>query len=161
MRRTIIIVCFFSASILWAQSAPPSKVNRIAIEQAKNCSISKLDPDLPNVSLEFFLKYESQGAPIRWQVNDCGGRSGNRLIDRERDKPMCVEADVDLKNGVLMVWILVGLQGGLIDPPEFVAAEVTGETGASRTIRRLSDVPMELHRRVPSKMPADRPPIVG
>jgi len=46
------------------------------------------DRSLPNLSLEFFLRNESGGTPIKWEVNHCGEQAGDPAIDRGRDSPM-------------------------------------------------------------------------
>ena len=83
---------------LWAQPPSANKKQKAAIQRAKNLIVSSFDRSLPNVSLEFFLKYEAGGAPIKWEVNDCGEQTGNPATDRGHDSPMCVEADFDSKD---------------------------------------------------------------
>ena len=55
---------------LWTQQSPVSKTEKVAIQRAKSLMVSSFDRSLPNVSLEFFLKYEGGGAQIKWEVND-------------------------------------------------------------------------------------------
>src|ERR1700686_2151911 len=94
MSRMILILWFaLFASYLWAQPPAGEKTDQAAIQQAKRVLVSSLDSTLPKVSLEFFLNYESGGADIRWEVNDCGEQTGNPATDRGTDTPICVEAD--------------------------------------------------------------------
>jgi hypothetical protein len=116
----------------------------------KNLPVSKLDSSLPNLSLEYFLKYESEDAPIRWEVNDCGEQTGDRATNREYDVPMCVEADVDLKHSALTILIAVGTaKKGISGVPALFDASITYPTGVVRTIHRLGELLRELHRPLP------------
>ena len=76
--------------------------------------VSSFDRTLPNVSLEFFLRNEGGGAPIKWEVNDCGEQTENPATDRGRDSPMCIEADFDVKaRAAVTVLVSVGtFEGG-------------------------------------------------
>ena len=85
---------------------PPLK--QAALQHAKSALVSSLDSSLPKVSLEFFLNYESGGADIRWEVNDCGEQTGNPAMDRENDPPMCVEADFAKDQTGVTVMVSVG-----------------------------------------------------
>jgi hypothetical protein len=82
----------------WPQPSSTNKTEKAAIRRAKSLIVSSFDRGLPNVSLEFFLKNEGGGAPIKWEVNDCGEQNGNPTTDDRRDPPMCVEADFEAKN---------------------------------------------------------------
>ena len=95
-RVSSFIFLFVSCS-LWAQHPYPNKAKVAVIRRVKTVDVSSLDRGLPKVTLEFFLKYEGEGAPIRWQVSNCDQLNGNQLVDRERDGSICVEADIDLK----------------------------------------------------------------
>lgn len=147
---------------LWAQPPSVNKRQKAAIQQAKDLIVSSLDRSLPNVSLEFFLKYEAGGAPIKWEVNDCGERPGNPGNDHGHDSPMCVEADFDCKNQMAAVTVLVSVgtfERGPFGVPALFSAAIT-ESGISRPVRHLSDLPMELHRWAP-RLPRDLPEPVG
>lgn len=148
--RTVFIVCLLLPLLLEAQTGSARKKEQAAIQRVKNLPVSKLDSNLPNVSLEYFLKYESENAPIKWEVNDCGEQSGDPAIDRERDVPMCVEADVDLKHGALTILIAVGTaKKGISGASTLFDASITYPTGVMRTIHRLGDLLREVHRPLP------------
>ena len=71
---------------------------------------------------------------------------------------MCVEADIDLKDDrAATVLISVGTRKtGLVGVPTVFGVTITDPDGMIRRVRRLSDLPMELHRWLP-KWPKDLP----
>ena len=142
---------------LWAQSSPADKAEQSTIAHAKKILVSRIDARLPKVSLEFFLGYESEGAPIRWEVNDCGEQTVNPSEDQGRNFPVCVEADFDVHHRSVSVVIAVGTsnqedQG----TPGFFSATITDADGTSHSIPRLGDLPAQLRRRFP-RQPRDLP----
>ena len=147
---------------LWAQPSSANKTEKAAIRRAKSLTVSSFDRSLPNVSLEFFLRNEGGGAPIKWEVNDCGERTGNPATDRGRDSPMCVEADFDVKDRTAVtVLVSVGtFKRGPSGVPALLRVTVTDQSGIIRPVRHLSDLPMELHR-PPPRVPRDLPVPVG
>ncbi len=112
---------------------------------------------MPKVTLEFFLKYEGEGAPIKWEVNDCG-ETQYPVADRERDSAMCVRADIGLKDGrAATVLISIGkLKKGVVDVPTVHGVSVTYPGGTMHRLDHLGDLPVELHRPLP-KGPRDLP----
>src|SRR5258708_5444567 len=99
MRRTILSLCFLLLAVgLWGQSPSANQMEKVAIQRVKNLIVSSFDPLLPKITLEFFLKSEGEGAPIKWEVNDCGERTGNSTIDSTHDSPKCVAADIEFKD---------------------------------------------------------------
>ena len=61
--------------LLLAASLCAQKTKRNAdatISRAKHAIISEFDPALPNLTLESFLKYETDDAPIDWRNSGCG-----------------------------------------------------------------------------------------
>jgi len=115
-----------------------------------------LDNGLPKVSLEFFLNYESGGADIRWEVNDCGEQTGNPATDRGSDSPMCVKADFAKDQTDVTVMVLVGtFQKGPSGKPTLFGVSVHGPSGRVHSLG-LGDLPKELHRPAP-RMPRDLP----
>jgi hypothetical protein len=129
-----------------------------AIKRVKTVDVSSLERGLPKVTLEFFLKYEGEGAPIKWQMSNCDQQTGNPFIDRERDSSICVEATIDLKSDrSATVLVSVGtIKTGPVGVPTVFSVTVTDPSGMVHTVRRLSDLPMELHRPLP-KSPRDLP----
>lgn len=147
---------------LWAQPSSANRREKAAIRRAKNLIVSSFDRSLPNVSLEFFLTYEGGGAPIKWEeVNDCGDQIGNPALDQEHGSPMCVEADFEFE-GRKAVTVLVAagtFERGPSAVPALIRVTIT-ESGTSRPVRHLSDLPVELHRPAP-RFPRDLPVPVG
>jgi hypothetical protein len=146
----------------WPQPSSTNKTGKAAIHRAKSLIVSSFDRSLPNVSLEFFLKNEGGGEPIKWEVNDCGEQSGNPATDDRRDPPMCVEADFEAKNlTAVTVLVSVGtLKGGPSGVPAFLRVTIVDLSGISRRVPHLGDLPMELHRPAP-RLPRDLPDPVG
>jgi len=147
---------------LWAQPSSANRTEKAAIRRAKKLIVSTFDRSLPNVSLEFFLRNEGGGAPIKWEVNDCGEQGENPATDRGGDSPMCVEADFDVKGwNAVAVLVSVGtFKGGLSGVPALLRVTITDISGISRPVRHLSDLPMELQRPAP-RFPRDLPVPVG
>jgi hypothetical protein len=147
---------------LWAQYPYPNNAKVAVIRRVKTVHVSSLDRGLPKVTLEFFLKYEGEGAPIRWQVSNCDQLNGNQLIARKWDSCICVEADIDLKGDrSATVVVSVGtVKTGPVSVPTVFSVTVTDPGGMVHAVRRLSDLPMELHRPLP-KSPRDLPLPVG
>ena len=156
-RVSILIFVPLTCSV-WAQHPYPNKADETAIKRAKTVQVSSLDRGLPEVSLEFFLKYEGEGAPIRWRVSNCDQLKGNPFTDREQNPNICVEADIDLKEDrSATIIVSVGtVKTGPVGAPTLSSVTVTDRSGATRAVRRLSDLPMELHRPLP-KWPRDVP----
>jgi len=145
---------------LWAQPSSTNKTEKAAIRRAKNLIVSSFDRSLPNVSLEFFLKNEGEGAQIKWEVNDCGEQNGSLATNDRRDPPMCVEAEFEAKNRTAVtVLVSVGTVNRPSDVPALVRVTIT-ESGTSRSVRHLGALPAELHR-PPPRLPRDLPVPVG
>lgn len=152
----LILVAFLLSGSVWAQDASTDKAEA-TIERVKVIHVSSLDRDLPDVTLEFFLEYEAEGAPIRWRMSDCiqpKSSSG----DREVEPGICVEAQIDLKhNRSATVAVLMGTaKTTSVAVPKVFRVTVTDQNGATHTVRRLRDLPIELHRPSP-KSPRDLP----
>jgi len=157
MRELILTGFLLFTACSWAQTSAPTKQEKAAIGRAKNQLVSSIDQSLPKVTLEFFLKYESGGAPITWEVNDCGEQTGNPETDQGRDFPMCVEADFDKDHVAVSVMISVGtFKKGPVGTPSLFSASITEQNGISRPVQHLGDLPKELHRPMP-KSPRDLP----
>jgi hypothetical protein len=156
-RMTLCLSFMLLASFTWAQTSGADKTEQAAIQHAKNTLVSSLDNSMPKVSLEFFLNYESGGADIHWEVNDCGEQSGNPAADRGSDSPMCVEADFAKDQIGVTVLVSVGtFKSGPSGTPALFNVTVQGPSGKIHTLRRFGDLPKELHRPT-SAMPRDLP----
>jgi hypothetical protein len=154
MRQTIPSLLFLLLTLcVWAQGPSADKAEMGAIERVKALPISSLDRSLPKVTLEFFLKYEGEGASIKWQVKDCGEQTGDTNIDHRRDSAMCVQADIGLKDErAATILVLVGtFKRGPVDVPSVYTVRVTYPGGMIRRLDRLGDLPVELHRPLPKE----------
>jgi len=162
MRRVILNLLVLLLTVrLWAQQSSVNKTEKVAVQRAKSLIVSSFHRSLPNVSLEFFLKYEGGGAPIKWGVNDCWDQTGSPAPDQEHGSPMCVEADFESK-GQTAITVLVSVgtfNRGPSGVPALISVTIT-ESGTSRSVRHLSDLPAELHRPKP-RLPRDLPVPVG
>jgi hypothetical protein len=157
MRRIILTFWFLlPTGCLWAQKPRANEPEQAAIQRAKGTLVSSLDSSLPKVSLEFFLNYESGGADIRWQVKDCGEQTGNPATDRRNDSPMCVEADFAKDQTGVTVLVSVGTFQKGPGAPVVFNVTVQGPSGKIHSLRRLGELPKELHRPAP-KSPRDLP----
>jgi len=148
--------------LLWAQHPDPRQAEEATIERVKSLQVSSLDHDLPNVTLEFFLKYEGEGAPIKWRTSHCDQVKGNPVTDGKRDRGTCIEAEVDLKDkrSATVVVSLGTSDGRAVSVPTVFNVTVTDQNGRIHDVRRLSELPMELHRPL-QKSPRDLPLPVG
>jgi hypothetical protein len=159
MRRPFFSLTLVSLSLCaFTQPRPPSKNDGAVIQYVKNLSAASFDSRLPRVSLEYFLEYETEGAPAKWTIGGCGEPSTSRNADPGLNSPICVHADFDLDNGSTLT-ILIQVEGSQRQksPDSFVVSlSITELTGSVRQIRSLGDLPMELHR-WPAKTPKDLP----
>lgn len=165
MRQTILSLSFLLLTVcMWAQGPPADKseTEMDVIQRVKALPVSSLDRNLPKVTLEFFLKYEGQDAPIKWEVKHCGELTRDTPVDHGRDSAMCVQADIGLKDGrAATVLISVGTyKRGPVDAPTVYGVSVTYPGGTIHRLDRLSDLPVELHRPLP-KGPKDLPAAVS
>jgi len=138
----ILLACALSIS---GSQADTQARDARATAAAKNTSVHRLDPSLPEKSLAKWLR-EVVGpqAPIAWEVNDCGEQTGNPEADKRRDFPICVEAQVTLQQkSKLSVSVSVGTfkTGVQRDSVEFADAVVIRPDGLTRSIQKLSQAP--------------------
>jgi hypothetical protein len=161
MRQTILSLSSLLLTLwVWAQGSPADKAEMDTIQRVKSLLISTLDHDLPKVTLEFFLRYEGGGAPIKWEVNECDERTVDTVVAHGRDS-MCVKADIGLKDGRTVI-VLVSVGKLKKDPayvPTVYGVRVAYPEGTIHRLDRLRDLPVELHR-PPPKGPKDLPPPV-
>jgi hypothetical protein len=88
MRQVILSLWVLLLTVcLWPQPPSTNKTEKAAIRRARSLIVSSFDRSSPNVSLEFFLKNEGGGAPINWEVNDCGEQNGNPATGDRRNPP--------------------------------------------------------------------------
>jgi hypothetical protein len=160
MRRVLFSLGFLGLTALsFAQSRASTKTGNVAIQHVKKLLVSSFDSRLPKVSLEYFLRYETEGAPINWGANEC---------DKESVKPTtplshnCVQADVDLTNGgsVTVIVSVAVFKDGSFGDAALVSMTVTDLSGLVRHLSALGNLPIELHR-PPIRVPKDLPIPVG
>lgn len=150
MRRGVLFLALLLNSRVWAQSSPADQAEQSTIADTKKIQVSRIDARLPKVSLEFFLSYESEGSPIRWEVTDCGEQTGNPSADQGRNFPTCVEADFEVHHRSVSVVIAVGTSNPRDrDAPAFFSGTITDPDGTSHAMRRLGDLPAQLRRFFP------------
>ena len=163
MRRTILSLTFLLLTFgLWAQGSSANEMEGGAIQRVKALPVSSLDRNLPKVTLEFFLKYEGGGEPIKWHVNECNEHTKDMVVDHKHDTAMCVVAEINLKDErAATILVSVGtFKRGPVDVPIVYGVRVNYPFGATHSLLRLSDLPAELHRPLP-KGPKDLPPPVS
>jgi|SRR5579864_2831231 len=156
--QRLAISCVFLFAIL-VSSKSYSSDEAALITQLKKQSVSKLDPALPPVHFDQWLRTEAgAGAKFAWEVNDCGEQTGEPG-QNANEIPTCVEADAWLKDGREIV-IMVAVARSAAAPGHeqsfsvYFAQLVT--TRERITIKQLSDFPAALVR---THEPASNPEI--
>jgi hypothetical protein len=154
MTYGIRFTCFLVLSIS-ASAQPLSETEREAVERVKQLRASSLDSDLPKVSFEYFLENEAKGSPINWSATSCAAQSKNGN-DHSDNPSACVQAEFLVKKqGAVRILVQV-------TTPKVVNVTITDLAGQSRSVPRLSLLPMELHRPPPApRLPKDLPNPVG
>lgn len=156
---------FFSFAIMGislcalAQTRSSAKTEATVIQHVKNVSASSFDSRLPRVSLEYFLAYETNGAPEKWVLTECEKQSTNGDVAPRRNSRNCIQADFDLTDGGALT-LLIRVRETLneqFSSESLVSLTVIDTTGRVRQIHSLGDLPMELHR-WPSRIPKELPP---
>jgi|HubBroStandDraft_6_1064221.scaffolds.fasta_scaffold253145_3 hypothetical protein len=163
MRRVLFSLGFLSLTVFSvAQPRPSTRTENAAVQRVKKLLVSSFDSRLPNVSFEYFLRYETEGAPIKWEAADCGKESANPTIKPNPLTQTCVQADVDLTTGgaVTVIVFVAAFKDGRFGDAALVSMTVTELTGNVHHVSALADLPMELHRR-PSRAPKDLPMPAG
>lgn len=143
----LAILLAFALSVSASQADSQAR-DAQATATAKNTSVHRLDPSLPEKSLAKWLR-EVVGpqAPIAWEVNDCGEQAGNPEADKGRDFPICVEAQVTLQQkSKLSVSVTVGTLKTGVQPDAvgLAYAVIIRPDGSTRSIRKLSQAPQAI-----------------
>jgi hypothetical protein len=142
MRLMILsVVSLLLTSCVRAQGPSAGKREIAAIQRVKTLLISSMDHRLPKVTLEFFLKYEGEGAPIKWDVSDCGEQDQDAVVDHGRDSAMCVRTALGLKDGrAATVLVSIGtFKRGPVDVPTAYGVSVTYPDGTiHRSLERFT-----------------------
>ena len=156
-KLAVASVLLFCTSLVFSQnpSVQPTKL----IATVKSTPVSQLDPALPTVRFDQWLRAEAgAGAKFAWEVNDCGEQTG-APGQNPSEIPICVEADAWLKDGREIV-IIIAVPKSASAPGEkqsftvYFAQLVT--TRERITIKQLSDFPAALVR---THEPASNPEI--
>lgn len=123
--------------------APTDPGQAAAILAARQMVVEAIDPALPRVSFDEWLRGLVGAAPTKWEVNDCGEQTGDPNLDRGRDFPMCAEVAVGLGGQrELRVSLSVGtFQKGVAGVPAFRSAYVREANGPPQWIKRLAEIP--------------------
>jgi hypothetical protein len=115
-----------------------------AIEVAKNTEARAIDASLPQKRFELWLRdLVGSQAKILWEVNDCGEQTGDPSLDKDRDFPMCAEAQVVLKDKRKLHIVLpvgtfkTGIRAG---PASFFYAVVVDPDGSQHWVEKLSGI---------------------
>ncbi|HEX7959338.1 MAG TPA: hypothetical protein VF493_05445 [Terriglobales bacterium] len=153
MRQRVITICIVLLAIpLQGQFRQSGSNTAAAINAAKNTLISALDSNLPHISLEYFLEYESDNAPIDWQIVTCDQHASNpqgdqreRMAHRpsENDSPLCVQATVDdarVQRSAMVVVRVGTASKGVSGKPALQLVTLQDENGVVRHIT-LIDLP--------------------
>jgi hypothetical protein len=73
-----------------------------SVSAARRVSVSRLDPSLPRMRLDSWLRLVlGPQTRIAWETNDCGEGSGSPS-DSSRDLPVCAEASATLRGGATL-----------------------------------------------------------
>src|SRR5579864_1506281 len=147
MQKLTISLVFLCAILVSAKSY--SFDDAALITQLKKLSVSTLDPTLPAVRFDQWLRTEAgPDARYQWEVNDCGEQTG-APGQNPNEIPTCVEADAWLKDGREIV-IMIAVTKPAAAPGRnqsfsvYFAQLVT--TRERITIKQLSDFPAALVR---------------
>jgi hypothetical protein len=126
------------------------------IARVKDAPVSRLDPALPSIAFEQWLRTEGgTDARYEWEVNDCGEQTGSPAKNPSQI-PTCVEADAWLKDGrEIIIIISVSETDGTEKAQQFAVffAQLVS-MHEKITLRHLSDLPAALVRtHEPAKNP--------
>ena len=116
-----------------------------AIKAAKNTNVRLIERTLPDKRFDQWLRdLVGRQAQITWEVNDCGEQTGDPLVDKGRDFPMCAEAQVTLGGKrKLFVELCVGTfkTGVRTGPATLFYAIIVEPDGSEHIVKTLSGLP--------------------
>ncbi|MGD0201796.1 MAG: hypothetical protein ABSD27_13680 [Bryobacteraceae bacterium] len=140
-------VILFVLALNTPQSAPQARDAK-AIEKAKHTNVHQIEPSLPNRAFAQWMRdLAGTQAEIKWGVNDCGEQTGNPALDKRRDLPMCVEAQVTpagkrkFSVGLSVGTLHTGVKTG---PAGFAYAVIIEPDGSLKWVKSLSRLREEL-----------------
>src|SRR5438270_1578223 len=105
MSRSNVVLLFVVSTSLFSQKATRHN-DAPLVSKAKNAIISTLDPALPNVTLESFLRYETKDPGISWRVLRCNGALAAVHTPKRRYDEACVQTLSDLQDGRVVEIVL-------------------------------------------------------
>jgi hypothetical protein len=147
MRRSVFAICLVASSIC-AHSQTSTIETRDAklISHVKQMPVSQLDPALPQLSFEKWLKVEAgPEAEFYWEVAACAEQGA--VPEGKRDLPLCVEANAHMKDGRTIVILIAA---GTAQKPSAANARFLPSqlitVGETIPIHQLSDLPPALVR---------------
>ena len=169
VRQSVFLLCIVLLAVpLQGRSRQSDRNAAAAIKAAKNTLISSLDSNLPHISLEYFLNYESDNAPVDWQIVTCDQHASNPQRDQQErmahrqsdnDAPLCVQATVDdvrMQRSATVVVLVETVSQGVSGRPALQLVTVQDENGAVRHIS-LIDLPAAMRWPRPTPRIRDRP----
>ena len=133
-----IICCAMLSNQLQSETISESQ----AVASVQRMFVSRLDPGLPNRSLEdWFRQIVGPQAGVNWQLSECGEQPG-LLVAQGRELPACVEINALLPDSrKVVVMIEVGtFKKGIAGNPAFSHAAIE-QSGELFRLRRLIDLP--------------------
>lgn len=137
------MVCVHAAVFLFVLALQAQDTKPIEI--AKNTNVRQIEPSLPDQAFAPWLRgVVGAQAEVKWEVNDCGEQTGNPALDKGRDFPMCVEAQVNLVGKRrLFVSLSVGTfkNGAKNGPASFRHAVIMEPDGSLTWVKSLSRLP--------------------
>ncbi len=142
----IVVVALVLGSVAGAQTGSDDPVSQTRIAKAKKALVSDLEPGLPSVSLDHYLKTEGGAdTTIEWETNDCGKQTG----DPEKtpyDFPICAQATLSpAGDHKVIVMVTIGtLKTGMRAKPELFRMAVVWGDGSEQPFSKLSEIASHL-----------------
>lgn len=137
------------AGVLMLSAGCQGQRDAAAINAARHVVVRAIDPALPRVSFEAWLRgVVGTAAATNWEVNDCGEHTGNPRLDQGRDFPLCAEVQVGFGDQrELHVSLVVGsFKKGVRGTPGFWMAYITKAGGPPEWIEGLAEIPSAARR---------------
>jgi hypothetical protein len=157
MSRSQVVLLLLSLSFIPAFSQRAANRGDAAlVERAKKAIISAFDPALPNITLESFLKYETEDPMVEWRVSPCSAAL-YRHMERNDGDGTCVQTYSDLRdNRVVAILIRINRKASM--PPELLSVTIL-DKGLERHMK-LIELPAAIHGGKPKlRYPRDLLPL--
>jgi hypothetical protein len=156
-RSQAVVLLLLSLSFIPAFSQRTANRRDAAlVDRAKKAIISAFDPALPNITLESFLKYETEDPLIDWRVSHCSAAL-YRHSGKNGDDGTCVQTYSALGDNRVVV-IVIRINRKTSAPPELLSVTIL-ESGLERHLN-LIELPAAIHGAKPkSRSPRDLLPL--